>query len=68
MLIRSFCFIGENIADNVGLKIAYNAYIKSKSVDEVDVYPLPINMTHGQLFFISFAQVNCRKNLPKSFK
>lgn len=55
--------IGENIADNGGLKAAYNAYIKSKNVDEIDVYPLPgINMTHRQLFFVSFAQVtNCKR-------
>lgn len=49
---------GENIADNGGLKAAYNAYIKTKNVDEIDVFPLPgINMTHRQLFFVSFAQV-----------
>lgn len=53
---------GENIADNGGLKAAYNAYIQTKSVDEIDVYPLPgINMTHRQLFFVSFAQVNKKK-------
>lgn len=41
---------GENIAENGGLKAAYNAYIKTKNFDEVDV-------THRQLFFVSFAQV-----------
>lgn len=49
---------GENIADNGGLKAAYNAYIQTKNVGEIDTYPLPgINMTHRQLFFVSFAQV-----------
>lgn len=51
-------FPGENIADNGGLKAAYNAYIQTKNVDEIDTNPLPgINMTHRQLFFVSFAQV-----------
>ena len=49
---------GENIADNGGLKAAYNAYIRSRNETEMDVLPLPgINMTHRQLFFVSFAQV-----------
>lgn len=51
-------FPGENIADNGGLKAAYNAYIQSKNIRETDIYQLPgINMTHRQLFFVSFAQV-----------
>lgn len=50
---------GENIADNGGLKAAYNAYIRTKNVGEIDTYPLPgIDMTHRQLFFVSFAQVH----------
>lgn len=53
-----FIHEGENIADNGGLKAAYNAYIRTKNVGEIDTYPLPgINMTHRQLFFVSFAQV-----------
>lgn len=53
-----FHISGENIADNGGLKAAYNAYIRTKSQSEVDILPLPgINMTHRQLFFVSFAQV-----------
>lgn len=47
---------GENIADNGGLKAAYNAYIRTENFDEDDVFPLS-NMTHRQLFFVSFAQV-----------
>lgn len=51
-------FQGENIADNGGLKAAFNAYIKSKNESEVDTLPLPgLGMTHRQLFFVSFAQV-----------
>ncbi|KAL1123319.1 hypothetical protein AAG570_002405 [Ranatra chinensis] len=51
--------LGENIADNGGLKAAYRAY-----ADWVKRYqeelPLPaLNLTHKQLFFLSFAQVWC---------
>lgn len=54
-----FFIIGENIADNGGLKAAFNAYIKTKNIDDVDTLPLPgVNMTHRQLFFVSFAQVS----------
>lgn len=48
--------LGENIADNGGLKAAYHAYTKNNI--ERDKLLLPgINMTHRQLFFVSFAQV-----------
>lgn len=50
--------MGENIADNGGLKAAYHAYIHTKNNVERDKLLLPgINMTHRQLFFVSFAQV-----------
>ncbi|XP_055373792.1 neprilysin-3 isoform X2 [Condylostylus longicornis] len=52
--------LGENIADNGGLKAAYHAFLNSKSDNEADILPLPgLNMTHKQLFFIAFAQVWC---------
>lgn len=58
------CFSGENIADNGGLKAAFNAYIKSKNESDSDMLPLPgINMTHRQLFFVSFAQVRKRRRI-----
>lgn len=51
--------LGENIADNGGLKASYYAYrqwLKEQEFDEEP--PLPgLNMTHNQLFFLSFAQV-----------
>lgn len=54
----NFC-IGENIADNGGLKAAYHAYMRTKPEEEADVLKLPgLNLTHPQLFFVSFAQVS----------
>lgn len=49
---------GENIVDNGGLKAAFGAYeMWSRSQNE-DSFMLPgLNLTHNQLFFISFAQV-----------
>ncbi|CAO1405438.1 unnamed protein product [Diamesa hyperborea] len=53
--------LGENIADNGGLKSAYHAFLKSRNnLRTSDILPLPgLNMTHNQLFFVSFAQVWC---------
>ncbi|XP_046478357.1 endothelin-converting enzyme homolog isoform X1 [Neodiprion pinetum] len=51
--------LGENIADNGGLTAAYHAYLKTPK-DYKDHLPLPgFNLTHRQLFFVSFAQVWC---------
>lgn len=47
--------IGENIADNGGLKAAFHAY---KRYTENRDLPLPgLNLTQDQIFFLSFAQV-----------
>ncbi|KAB0791750.1 hypothetical protein PPYR_03550 [Photinus pyralis] len=51
--------LGENIADNGGLKAAYHAYLIVTD-GEAEPPPLPgLNLTHRQLFFIAFAQVWC---------
>ncbi|XP_076628032.1 M13 family metallopeptidase neprilysin 3 isoform X3 [Colletes latitarsis] len=51
--------LGENIADNGGLKAAYHAYV-TKPKSYKDQLPLPgLNLTHRQLFFLNFAQVWC---------
>lgn len=51
-------FLGENIADNGGIKAAYHAYLKTKLNKDADILKLPgLNLTHKQLFFVSFAQV-----------
>ena len=50
--------LGENIADNGGLRASFNAYKQWSSVHgEEKAMPL-LNMNTDQLFFISFAQVN----------
>ncbi|XP_030566153.1 neprilysin-3 isoform X1 [Drosophila novamexicana] len=52
--------LGENIADNGGLKAAYHAYLRTKLDKDADILKLPgLNLTHPQLFFVSFAQVWC---------
>lgn len=56
--MRRIDVLGENIADNGGLKAAYRAYLDwvDKNKEEI---PLPaLNLTHKQLFFLSFAQVS----------
>ncbi|XP_054269922.1 endothelin-converting enzyme homolog [Macrosteles quadrilineatus] len=51
--------LGENIADNGGLKAAYRAYLDWVRRNHEEP-PLPaLNLTHRQLFFLSFAQVWC---------
>ncbi|XP_028320046.1 endothelin-converting enzyme 2b isoform X2 [Gouania willdenowi] len=58
--------LGENIADNGGLKAAYNAYqawIKKNGEEK----RLPaVNLTNEQLFFVGFAQVWCSVRTPES--
>lgn len=51
--------LGENIADNGGLKAAYHAYLQlMKHQPEPPRLPgIPLN--HRQLFFVAFAQVWC---------
>ncbi|XP_073991312.1 M13 family metallopeptidase neprilysin 3 isoform X3 [Rhodnius prolixus] len=51
--------LGENIADNGGLKAAYRAFTDWAAKNKEEL-PLPaVNLTHKQLFFLSFAQVWC---------
>nr|QHX41524.1 endothelin-converting enzyme 2-like isoform X1 [Octopus vulgaris] len=51
--------LGENIADNGGLKSAYHAYEDWVKTHKTEL-PLPaLGLTHKQLFFLGFAQVWC---------
>ncbi|CAH8841671.1 unnamed protein product [Trichobilharzia szidati] len=58
--------LGENIADNGGIKAAYKAFKKLEAKYQ-DKPILPgLNFTPDQLFFIGFAQLWCIKSLPQS--
>ena len=59
--------LGENIADNGGLKAAFRAFQEwLKTHHEA---PLPgLNLTSEQLFFIGFAQVWCSTSTPEALK
>ncbi|XP_066972387.1 endothelin-converting enzyme homolog isoform X3 [Macrobrachium rosenbergii] len=51
--------LGENIADNGGLKASFRAY-EEWVKDNGEEAPLPgLNLNHKQLFFLGFAQVWC---------
>ena len=54
--------LGENIADNGGLKAAYKAYFDDGSHDK-DSFPIEnLKLTTEQLFFVSYGQVWCSDN------
>ncbi|KAH8041681.1 hypothetical protein HPB51_017483 [Rhipicephalus microplus] len=56
---------GENIADNGGVKQAFKAY--KSSVERWGPEPhLPgLNLTHAQLFFLTYAQIWCGTTRPE---
>lgn len=60
--------LGENIADNGGLKAAFRAFKSLKDEDKTwKSGKLPgLNLTDNQLFFLSFAQVWCDISTPES--
>ncbi|KAL4217627.1 Membrane metallo-endopeptidase-like 1 [Mactra antiquata] len=59
--------LGENIADNGGLKQSFRAYRKWVESQGQEEPQLPgVDLTHDQLFFLSFAQVWCDKEKPQS--
>ncbi|XP_066494010.1 endothelin-converting enzyme 1 isoform X2 [Tiliqua scincoides] len=64
--VRGRHTLGENIADNGGLKAAYRAYqnwVRKNGAEET----LPaLSLTNYQLFFVGFAQVWCSVRTPES--
>lgn len=58
--------LGENIADNAGIKIAYQAYKKWAEKNEEQVTVPYVNLTHDQLFFLNFGQIWCENNRPEA--
>ncbi|KAL7669670.1 hypothetical protein ACOME3_010316 [Neoechinorhynchus agilis] len=66
MTLNGELTLGENIADNGGLRLAYNAY-KSRAITSKYPETLPnINLTPDQLFFISFALYWCESSTPRA--
>lgn len=58
--------LSENIADNGGLKAAYRAFKKLQGSQGTPRQLPGLNLTMDQLFFISFAQVWCKRQLPQA--
>uniref|UniRef100_A0A674PQE6 Endothelin-converting enzyme 1 n=1 Tax=Takifugu rubripes TaxID=31033 RepID=A0A674PQE6_TAKRU len=58
--------LGENIADNGGLKAAYKAYVNWIEKNGEDSTLPALGMTNHQLFFVGFAQVWCSVRTPES--
>ncbi|CAN9511474.1 unnamed protein product [Ophioblennius macclurei] len=57
--------LGENIADNGGIRQAYQAY-RDYVKEHGEEPPLPgIDLSHDQLFFLNFAQVWCGTHRPE---
>lgn len=59
--------LGENIADNGGLKAAFRAYEKWAERNPEPQLP-GLNLTSKQLFFVGFAQVWCSISTPEALK
>ncbi|XP_062901381.1 neprilysin-like [Mobula hypostoma] len=58
--------LGENIADNGGIRQAYEAYKRYGKYSEKDGLLPGIKLNHEQLFFLNFAQVWCGKYRPET--
>ncbi|XP_012312788.1 endothelin-converting enzyme 2 isoform X1 [Aotus nancymaae] len=58
--------LGENIADNGGLKAAYNAYEAWLRTHGEEQQLPAVGLTNHQLFFVGFAQVWCSVRTPES--
>ena len=79
--VRGKQTLGENIADNGGLKAAFRAYRKwtvdhttmmTNKESEFDQTSLPLPGLHqysqNQLFFLSFSQVWCSSATPEGIR
>ncbi|XP_029528384.1 membrane metallo-endopeptidase-like 1 [Oncorhynchus nerka] len=57
--------LGENIADNGGVRQAYKAYMKWVEREGEELRLPGLDMDHKQLFFLNFAQVWCGAYRPE---
>lgn len=62
--VRGNQTLGENIADNGGLKEAYAAYHAWIAANGPEPMLPGLGLNNDQLFFVSFAQVWCSAELP----
>ncbi|XP_043465937.1 neprilysin-2-like isoform X2 [Leptopilina heterotoma] len=59
--VRSVISSEENVADNVGVKVAYSTYEKYMRTHEPDLLLPGVNFSQRQLFWISYAQAFCEE-------
>ncbi|XP_051895036.1 endothelin-converting enzyme 1-like isoform X2 [Pristis pectinata] len=59
--------LGENIADNGGLKAAYHAYENWVEKNGEEMILPTLGLTNQQLFFLGYAQVWCSIRTPESY-
>ncbi|CAL8339969.1 unnamed protein product [Merluccius merluccius] len=57
--------LGENIADNGGVRQAFKAYLKWVAREGEEPHLPGLDMDHKQLFFLNFAQVWCGAYRPE---
>lgn len=57
--------LGENIADNGGIRQAYKAYVKWVEREGEELRLPGLDLDHKQLFFLNFAQVWCGAYRPE---
>nr|XP_010955936.1 membrane metallo-endopeptidase-like 1 [Camelus bactrianus] len=62
--VNGFSTLGENIADNGGLRQAYKAYLKWMAEGGKDRQLPGLELTYTQLFFVSYAQAGARAPVP----
>ncbi|XP_036918026.1 membrane metallo-endopeptidase-like 1 [Sturnira hondurensis] len=63
--VNGFSTLGENIADNGGVRQAYKAYLKWRAEGGRDQHLPGLELTLDQIFFISYAQVWCGSYRPE---
>ncbi|KTF87990.1 hypothetical protein cypCar_00013003 [Cyprinus carpio] len=64
-LVSGITTLGENIADNGGVRQAYKAYMKWVEREGEEPRLPGLEMDHKQLFFLNFAQVWCGACRPE---
>ncbi|XP_053777819.1 membrane metallo-endopeptidase-like 1 [Desmodus rotundus] len=63
--VNGFSTLGENIADNGGVRQAHKAYLKWRAEGGRDRQLPGLELTLDQIFFISYAQVWCGSYRPE---